>query len=277
DDAASDVDLAVDAGTFERLPDLMCGYCEKKGWRLVQLFPHEDTALYGICVSGKDPRRVVALDVCSDYQRDGVLYIGERELLEARELLDWGGWRLPAEIEFRYRFSKAAAKGKAPESLREDLAWCPDEALIGACRWLAGEWRMEVTPEELRRDAGPALGAFAAAARQRRLWFRPRSWVRWCRRLLRPSGLIVEWGDDGEKAERKQWAEEMGTRYFRRGRSASWSIRLLREVARSSLLVCPRVPSWLKQRSDVFLQGPIDDASLVDHLAKRLRSRLRSG
>lgn len=276
DDAASDVDLVVDAATFGRLPSLMAGYCEEHGWRLIQLFPHEDTALYGICVNSGDPRRVVALDVCSDYQRNGVVYLGVEELLEDRIALDWGGWCLPPGHEFRYRFAKAAAKGKAAESLAEDLDHCPDEGLLEACSWLSGEWRITVRPEDLRRNARAALAEFAAAARRRQPGFRPRTWARWFGRFLNPTGLVVEWPGVGADDPAKQWARESGARYFRRGKATNWSPRLLGDVARSSLIVCPRVPAWLKNRQGIFLSGPVSDEQLVDHLAQRLRSRLQS-
>ena len=269
DDVSSDVDLAVDDRVFSRMPSLMHDYCGARGWRLVQLFPHEDTSIYGICVHGEQARRVVAFDICSDYQKDGVVYLTASEIMGQREVLPWGGWRLKPDMEFRYRFCKASAKGKAAASLLEDSMNCGEAELEAVAGWLRREWQVTAGAEALRADPGPVLEEFRRQADRRRSHWRPRSWLRWAARVFRPSGLVVEWRD----APAPEWLRDLGHSCFRRFHEADWSGRMIHDLVRSTLCVCPAAPGWVRRSPGLFLSHPSGPGPLVDFLARRIERR----
>jgi hypothetical protein len=140
----SDVDYVMEAAAFRKVAATVDGYCAKKGWRLCQVLRHEDTAAFCVCSAIDDPACVVALDACSDYRRSGRLLLAATDLLHDRKALDWEGFRLSAQMEFRYRFIKAAAKGKRAEEVLPDMLAMGDEARHGFADWLRSSWNISL-------------------------------------------------------------------------------------------------------------------------------------
>ena len=136
----SDVDFVVAQQNFQKLPTLINEYCTKVEWRLCQVLRHETTAAYFVCSATDDPSCAVALDACSDYQRNGTVFLSDRMLLENRQALAWGGYGLSAANELLYRFAKAAAKNKDATKAAEEFARYPKEIRRHCAEWLKTKW-----------------------------------------------------------------------------------------------------------------------------------------
>ena len=276
----SDVDFAVGHEHIHRLEDQIRAYCLETGWRLCQILPHETTAAYHVCSSHEYPEIVVALDACSHYQRMGMNFLDAGEMLEHRRTLSWGGYGLQSGWELRYRFAKAAAKGKNAGKAAEEFANYSREDILACSDWLASRWGIapvDWTAVGLER----AFAALLHGADRGRKRFDVDSLRRIIRRLLRPTGLVVEHGDCLAFEELNSFAALAGSRYFRRQRVApGWESHFLRDLVASTLILVPKVPRFwrLLLPSDCILRVPSLEATpvLFERLARHLQERCLS-
>lgn len=139
----SDVDLAISADGLREFLDLLREYSEATGWAVAQVFQHEVTAWYVVCVNPNDPREFAALDICTDYRVRGHLVLTANELLANRCKAAWGGWQCDNHTKFSYCIAKAAAKKKSVESIlqRERLIECSGSYVK---KWLLDTWGVEL-------------------------------------------------------------------------------------------------------------------------------------
>lgn len=269
-----DVDLVVTPEGFTRVAEGVRCHALACGWRLCQVLRHESTAAFCVCSWTADPARVVALDVCSDYRRRERVLIPAAELLGDRVRLEWNGYRLGAATELRYRFLKAAVKGKRADEFAPALAGYPEDARVELEAWLRERWGVEMGGwdpsglakawEELgRRTLSQRVDGHGAALRR----------IAW--RVARPTGLVVA---NASVQQAEAVTKAFGRLYFRRTasvgrfRSCAW-----RQLVASTLLLCARVgPCWrLLLARDLLVEAGKEEApaALVGRIAAMLEAR----
>jgi hypothetical protein len=277
----SDVDFAVDQPTFGNLPVLISDYCTQSGWRLCQILRHETTAAYCVCSAVGEPACTVALDACSDYQRNGTVFLTAEDLLENRRRLPWGGHGLSLANELRYRFAKAAAKNKNVCDSSAEFALYPEDVRSDCAAWLKKQWGVLIrdwTPTGL----APALAKIKERSNSRPTLLQAGAIDRMVSRVHHPTGLVVFAGPDDFEATAVKLKQVFSHLYFRRFRKADrWSPALLKDLVASTLIVVPKLSfPWsrllppncihhLKSGQDAKEQHE----ALAAHLAKRCKEQ----
>ncbi|MEO5917128.1 MAG: hypothetical protein ABIS50_23060 [Luteolibacter sp.] len=238
----SDVDFAVAGNVWGNLTRLIHEYCGGAGWRLCQVLRHEPTAAYHVCSAIDDPACAVALDACSDYQRNGTVYLTASELLEERKPYLWGGFSLTPEKELCYRFAKAAAKSKEVAGVAEEFARYPEPARKNCETWLAKHWGIILAgwdPEDLKTG----LGDLRRRSNRRPPVFNADSFARIVSRILSPSGMIVVTGGGDFDEISRELEATFGHLYFRRFLKVDrWKPALIKGLVASTVIVVPEMP-----------------------------------
>ena len=241
----SDVDFVVAHQNFQKLPALIDEYCTKVGWLLCQILRHETTAAYFVCSAADDPACAVALDACSDYQRNGTVFLPAEMLLENRRALPWGGYGLTGAMELRYRFAKAAAKQKDSGSAALEFQTYPEEARLDCAAWLAQRWGIPL----ISWGAADLAAAFATVrnkSNSRPSLTQPGAASRIISRILHPTGLVVIASHGDFDACSDSLERAFGHLHFRRFRKTTkWKPVMLRDLISSTLIVVPELnPIW---------------------------------
>jgi hypothetical protein len=273
----SDIDFVVDQASFDKLPSLVRNWCQSQGWRLCQIFRHEPTAAYYICVSASNPLQGVALDACADYQRNGTVLITAEDLLNRRIALNWGGYRLANGTELQYRFAKAAAKSKLTEACALEFAGYSDADRAETAGWLERCWQivlkswepaaLEDAFEQLRKKSNDRPSLLSVSSIRRII-----------ERVLNPTGMIVITGSDKHSGLATNLAHQLGKLYFRRAKIAEgWNISLVPDLVMSTMVILPNLTSPTRRLLPKELVLDIDpewDIETVSHhLARRLEER----
>jgi hypothetical protein len=233
----SDVDFVIDPSEFGNLPTLINDYCARSGWQLCQILRHETTAEFCICSAKDDPACAVALDACSDYQRNDTFYLAAAELLENRTPLPWGGHGISPAAELCYRFAKAAAKNKDAEACAAEFARYPETARRDCAAWLTARWGHAPSSWDASGLA-PALASLGKTSNRHPSLIHKGTLSRIISRILRPTGLIVITGRDEIITTRL--VSTFGHLYFRRCRGTNrWSPSFLKDLIASTLIVIP--------------------------------------
>jgi hypothetical protein len=243
----SDVDFAVDPLAFGNLPSLIEEYCVQSGWHLCQILRHETTAAFFVCSAVDDPACVVALDACSDYQRNSTLYLAAERLLKNRKALPWGGYGLAPATELCYRFAKAAAKGKDAAASTSEFATYPEVARRDCAAWLEGQWG--ISPQLWdAADLAPALTKLREKSNRRPSLTQSGALGRIASRIHHPAGLIVIVGRDDSMAIATRLEDVCGRHYFRRVLKAGrWQPAMLKDLVASTLIILPEISAlWAK-------------------------------
>ena len=79
-----DVDIAVQAETFSIIEEIITGYGAASGFSVVQLLHHESTAKYFVLERWTDGLEYLIIDICSDYRRNGRVFLPSETLLSKR-------------------------------------------------------------------------------------------------------------------------------------------------------------------------------------------------
>ncbi|MFN6017131.1 MAG: hypothetical protein ACK49N_06105 [Verrucomicrobiota bacterium] len=273
----SDVDFVVAHENFQKLPALIDEYCTKVGWLLCQVLRHETTAAYYVCSATDDPSCTVALDACSDYQRNGTVFLSEKMLLENRQPLTWGGYGLSAGNELLYRFAKAAAKNKDETKTAEEFARYPEEIRRDCTEWLKTHW--DISPQSWNAtDLAPALAQLRAKSNTRPSLTQSGSLRRIASRIQHPTGLIVIVGREDFEAIATRIEKVFGHLYFRRLlKAARWQPSLLRELVASTLIILPEISALWAKLIPADCIHRLDPTQIIDSqcrdLAKHLHQR----
>ncbi|MDA7517839.1 hypothetical protein N8511_02715 [Akkermansiaceae bacterium] len=194
----SDIDYVISGPTPRELVRLLNDYCCENDWSLIQIIEHEVDALYCVCFQKEEPFRFLLLDVTWDYRRKGIDLIPNELLIDDARQPPGRSFRVPApRFEFLYRLVKAAAKkkdlGKLPEldtALKalydDDPAGCEKAVKEVADLNEGGSY------EQIRAK-------FTSAPYFRRIREGRRFGLRelklYLKRILNPTGLVVEYGD----------------------------------------------------------------------------------
>lgn len=238
----SDVDFVVSEAEFGRLADLVARYCADSGWLFCQNLRHETTAAYLVCCAAGDPTCVVALDACSDYQRNGVTFLNAEELLGTRRALSWGGFGISPEMELCYRFAKSAAKQKDADASTTEFLNYPEKARTKCAAWLADRFGIRLG-DWSRPAVHSALDSLRVFCRQRPPVARIDSLRRIISRMVQPSGLVIATGHCDFETRAESLKMVFGDVFFRRFRSeARWRPSLVKDLISSTLIVVPKLP-----------------------------------
>lgn len=275
----SDVDFAIEPARFSRLPALVADHCAASGWRLCQILRHETTAAYCVCSAADDPSCAVALDACSDYQRNGTVFLPAAALLEERVILPWGGHALPPATELRYRFAKAAAKSKDPAASAREFATYTDEDRHACADWLSTTWNLSL-PSWDAATLAPVLEALRACSRDRPALTQSGALARVFSRIVNPSGLIVITGRKHHDDLATRLEQVFGHLYFRRTRKAPrWRPALFKDLVSSTLILLPELSTpWAKLiPGDCILRLDSSEAPepILERIAVHLQARCR--
>jgi hypothetical protein len=237
----SDVDFVVCQHAFPLLPTLIDAYCNKVGWRLCQVLRHETTAAFCVCSANDDANCAVALDGCSDYQRNGTLFLTAESLLENRKPLTWGGYCLAPATELRYRFAKAAAKGKDITACMNEFATYPADVLCACATWLVEQWG--ISPESWdAAGLGVALTKLRQKSNRRPSLSQTGALERITSRIIHPTGLIVITGHEDYEVNAIHLQQIFGHLYFRRTRmAAQWQPLMYKDLISTTLIILPEI------------------------------------
>jgi hypothetical protein len=270
----SDVDFVVDHKTFQKLPALIDEYCTKVGWLLCQVLRHETTAAYFVCSATDDPSCAVALDACSDYQRNGTVFLSDKMLLENRQPLAWAGNGLSAANELLYRFAKAAAKNKDATMAAEEFARYPIEIRRHCTEWLKTHWDIS-QPSWNATDLAMALTQLRAKSNPRPSLTQSGSLGRILTRILHPTGLIVIAGHDDFEAIAARLESAFGHLYFRQTRMATrWQPALLKDLITSTLIILPELSTLWTQLTRTECIHRLDPTQNFDRQCRELAKHL---
>jgi len=164
----SDVDIVVSQDDFERLDKLLLEFARAKGVDLVQVLRHEVSSAYyvisqrALSERTQGERAYLALDMGSDYMRDGQTFIAaERFLAQRREHAS--GFFVPEpRVGFIYYLLKKVLKGGVDERqwayIKETYA--EDEA--GGAEELRGLWSEVLSQKVVSSLASDNLASFQA-------------------------------------------------------------------------------------------------------------------
>jgi hypothetical protein len=273
----SDVDFVVDHPTLPLLAALIDDYCAQAGWQLCQVLRHETTAAYFVCSAADDPACAVALDACSDYQRNGTVFIPAEMLLEDRQPLAWGGHGLSPATELRYRFAKAAAKNKDATAAADEFARYPENVRRDCAAWLDAHWRISPVSWDAA-DLAPALAKLRTKSNHRPSLLQAGAFGRILSRILRPTGLVVIAGRHDFDATASRLESVFGHLYFRRFRKCQrWQPALLKDLVASTLIVVPELGAFWTQvlpANCIHRMIPGEDCqAIAKHLQQRCKCR----
>jgi hypothetical protein len=277
----SDVDFVIERSSYKQLATLINAYCEDSGWFLCQILRHETTAAYFVCSAAEDPTCAVALDACSDYQRNGTVFLRADELLTNTQILPWGGRGLKPAMQLRYRFAKASAKNKDIIAVATEFNNYPVEDRQICETWLKNQWRISLSSwdstqldsalVELRKKSNPRPSLLQVGAQARIL-----------SRILHPSGLVVIAGHLDFDGAAARLESVFGHLYFRRFRQADrWQPFMIKDLVTSTLIVVPElgfpwlhlIPKNCLHRLDHSLEHATQLQALAGQLHQRCRQR----
>jgi len=276
----SDVDFVVDQQTFQKLPGLIDAYCTQSGWLLCQVLRHETTAAYFVCSAADDPSCVVALDACSDYQRNGTMFLRAEELLGNRKPLPWGGYGLDDSTELRYRFAKAAAKGKDATECEAEFASYPEGARTECAAWLQSHWNITLKSWD-QSVLAQALRELRQQTNPRPSLLQPGALQRISSRILNPTGLVVVTGRERIDEVSTHLERIFGHLYFRRFRKEKqFRPAFYKDLMASTIIVTPSISSVLHfvlRKDTIFIINKSQsEIQMIQEITLFLNTRCRS-
>ena len=177
------------------------------GWRVVQLIRHESSAYYFVLAAerGGDGVDFAAVDIATDYRRDGRVFFTAAKLL-AERTASGDLWVSSPRAELAYLLAKKLSKGAVPARQRLRLATLAGEpggaAAAEASELLGPRWGARVSGRIADGDWAALEADAPRAARHARLRLLLRDplnplryWLPEARRLWRrlrfPTGLLV--------------------------------------------------------------------------------------
>lgn len=211
-----DIDIAVDPAALDTLPQILAGFCEQEGLRLVQCWQHEVTAFHYVLARRETDGTLglLSLDICSDFVRNGRPFLTAAHLVDGRQrALDAEaadrGFYVPAPARaFIYYLLKRVDKEVLEAAHGEYLSAVAGEDPEGAAREIERFWSGDQAGALLRavpsgrwnevRARLPELRAAMHRALPSKRVLLGAELARGLRRLRRPTGLFVVFlGPDG--------------------------------------------------------------------------------
>ena len=279
----TDVDFVIEQSAFARLAEIVDAYCASAGWQLCQILRHESTAAFCVCSAVDDPSCAVALDACSDYQRNGTQYLTAAELLDQREPLARGGFRLSSSNELKYRVVKAAAKNKDAAASVIEFGGYPEVARQECGRWLAQRWQISLTQWD-SKGLAHALKLLHQRSNPHPPLSQPATLARIAKRIFHPTGLVVVSGSANFEENAGFLKNTFGHLYFRRFQMIEcWNPKRVKDLITSTLIVVPYLGNfWAKllpadciHHLTAGVSGDLQCKALAKHLHQRCIRRER--
>jgi hypothetical protein len=214
----------------------------------------------------------VALDACTDYQRNGVRFLAASELLHNPQAMAWGGLHCNEAARLKYRIAKAAAKGKNRDAVHCEIMGYSADALNACDEWLRDRW--DITAHDWSAEGiTDVLEQLRSECRPRPRIFAPGVLIRIASRVIKPSGLFV----NAEPATSMHLAAQFGRVHFRHVvNTASLRPNHVLRLIRSSLILIDYHP-WMERlmpRSWALdLTGIFDPHAASIRLAELLNQR----
>ena len=269
----SDVDFVIEPRGFGRIAALVHEHCQAEGWRLCQILRHETTAAYCVCVSAAEPMQVVALDACSDYQRNGMFFLKAAEMLEGAVAMPWGGKCLNVENHLLYRVLKAAGKAKEVEQASLEFLAFPETTRARVAERIERKWgvRIDAWDTAAMRRHLPALAKRSFSARAA---VGPAALWRCVKRLFRPAGMVLL-VDAGMSAT--PVLEQLAPLFRKCKASADPGPGLLWDLIKSTCCCVSRLP-WslrlvLNGESRVDCRGRLAGSEIIGRVVNTLHRR----
>lgn len=275
----SDVDFVIETPALSRIAGLIESYCSAVGWRLCQVLRHETTAAFCVCSAMDDPSCAVALDACSDYQRNDTFFLSAEFLLNDRMALPWGGFRLSDTAELCYRFAKAAAKAKDPITAAAEFSVYPEESRCACATWLEKQWAITLASWDVP-SLTLALAQLRAKSNRRPSLLHAGTLTRILSRILTPTGLVVITGHEDYDTSATRLEQVFGHLYFRRTlKAAHWQPGMLKDLISTTLIVLPEIGTvWEKiipadciYRLEPTQDGGTQCREIAEHLHERCK------
>lgn len=161
----SDIDIVIDSSCLTKFLRTLSLFCEENHAKIVQVLQHEQSAWYWICawMDNENILQFLHPDVCTDFFRDGVLFLHNHELLGNRRLVSSQAdlsfsFYIPAPPQgFLYYLLKKVDKGNIS----------PKEG-----EYLSLEWKKdpEGTRDQLKRFWNPEIIELLARAANDEKW-----------------------------------------------------------------------------------------------------------
>lgn len=192
-----DIDFCADVSGLEVFSGALKRVLENQGWKVVQVFAHEQSGAYVVCRDSAEGGRYLLFDYCEDYRIRGHKILSRSEMLEDFKCLEWGGRGSNGFIELAYRFSKAAVKRKNASVITHELRYLWGCHGVQLDSWLRGRWGLEVRVWD--------ESSVARVLDQLRGRLKKRNWsiaelVLKIKRVFKPRGLWVECPDGRQAA-----------------------------------------------------------------------------
>jgi len=213
DRISSDVDIVVAPNVLASIPARLNSFLGNHQAQLVQVIPHERTAITFICAWSGDRgnSRFLQVDVCSDFIHMGRLFLCAQELLTGRVTVPAisSGMHVPAPAPaFLYYLLKKVDKGELNDRQGDYLSteWQKDDATV---RRMLGRFLPPSSVGLVARAAAtnqwsPVRAAMAELRLQlrRNRHFTPATWLleqfHKLQRIRQPTGLMLAvLGSDG--------------------------------------------------------------------------------
>lgn len=212
----SDIDIVINHFHFNFIKDTIISFAKERHVQFIQLLQHEQTSLYFVLTWINDTSHIVYLhpDICSDYFRNGKLFLTADELLNGRRMAvtengTKKGFFVPnPEMEFIYYLIKKIDKGDISKDqfghLQDQFKQCPRQCLTKMYQfWPQKEaknvstWIQEDNLTALQ-IAIPRMRQMLAKKCRPTVKERWREFLRKISRVLYPTGLVVAFlGPDG--------------------------------------------------------------------------------
>jgi hypothetical protein len=269
----SDVDFVIEPRGYDRIAALVHEHCQAEGWLLCQILRHETTAAYCICVSTSDPMEVVALDACSDYQRNGMFYLKAGEMLEDTLPMPWGGKCLNEKNHLLYRVLKAAGKAKDVEASALEFLAFPEVTRSWVAERIRHQWNVHIDSW----DAGTlrlSLPRLSKKCFSFKHTFGPSALWRCAKRLIQPTGVILRMDPRMPAAPVHQ---QLAPLFRKVKESKNPGLALWQDVVTSTCTIVPQIPKglqWLlKPESKVDAIGELESTAITQLVVKTLHRR----
>lgn len=141
DKVNSDIDFAVNASDFKRVPALLDEIAALTGTSLFQVIPHEVTGrAFLIAAHDSGTLRLIQPDSCTDYCHFGKLWLYADEIVGSRRWHERGFWIPGASSEFIYYLIKRINKRDITLAHQSKLSRLYAENPSECNRWLHRFW-----------------------------------------------------------------------------------------------------------------------------------------
>lgn len=201
-----DIDIAVSLKDFDTIENTIKRFCEKTGFKIIQIFNHEYCAKYFIlCRMNVQKIEYLIPDICSHFVRDNRILINSDDLLKGKQFIN-GYYKCEPSIESEYVFLKRVLKNgwclNHVDSFRNNFFTQKDGVLSHLKKYL----KQPELSNFINCMEGGRLGKINAISTELRkkilirtfldnplgyIYFKIRDFSRVVKRIIKPTGLVL--------------------------------------------------------------------------------------